>query len=296
MDSKVCKHFQLGFCKFGDKCRKPHNSKTCESIVCVDQSCEKRHPRYCKYFATFNTCKFGARCAYKHAPPKDQVDMQKLSQDINQMSKNITEMAERIKDLESELQTVRSCKDEFTCDTCGYKASSETVLKSHTTRKHKLEVLREEIPENSVIMPLLQQSRDEPTLSENIFKCDQCDSKFNTKLDIECHKVNKHPLISVPDEVYPESFKEGHLYKFTDELFKCTHCEDHFQIPDLVKHFEEVHKTFRNCWHCNHRLPSSEILLNLHLANPCYHNESQCFETPLLCQEPVWGPEYSKWW
>ena len=50
-------------CNFGDSCRKPHNSEPCESIVCIVQSCEKRHPRCCKYFATFNICKFGAECA-----------------------------------------------------------------------------------------------------------------------------------------------------------------------------------------------------------------------------------------
>ena len=47
--------------------------------------------------------------------------------------------------------------------------------------------------------------------------------KLNSELGIECHKVNIHHLISAPDEVYP------------DELYKCTHYEDQFQIQALVK-------------------------------------------------------------
>ena len=40
------------------------------------------------------------------------------------------------------LQTqIKKCEAQLVCELCGYEASSTTVLKSHVTRIHKMEVL-----------------------------------------------------------------------------------------------------------------------------------------------------------
>ena len=84
----ICKHFQSGFCKFGDRCRRPHVNEICESPQCNLSSCFQRHPKLCKYYSTFSTCKFGDNCAYKHVSFSD-TKFTKLQNEIDNLKASL---------------------------------------------------------------------------------------------------------------------------------------------------------------------------------------------------------------
>ena len=148
---KVCNYNQFGFCKFGDKCRMPHVSELCNDLHCDKKLCEKRHPKECKYFSTYSTCKFGKHCAFKHVESNPQSCIQELSNDLKSLTGSIKEMADKITQLELELynmkksdmaKTMNESNSKLKCEICKYQASSNTVLKAHMTKNHKLEKLR----------------------------------------------------------------------------------------------------------------------------------------------------------
>ena len=60
-----CQHNNRGYCKFGDKCRYKHFTKTCTKRVCRSKECAFRHPKPCK---NRENCKFSKLnvCIYKH--------------------------------------------------------------------------------------------------------------------------------------------------------------------------------------------------------------------------------------
>ena len=74
MSSQIfCLHYKFGFCKHGDRCWKKHIDEKCENQECDGSSCDKRHPRPCKYYRLYKRCKFGDYCAFDHFVPMDPV-------------------------------------------------------------------------------------------------------------------------------------------------------------------------------------------------------------------------------
>jgi hypothetical protein len=140
MEQVVCHHFQTGFCKFGEHCRKRHVQEICQTKQCKSKACIQRHPNVCKYFATQNTCKFGEKCAYQHKISKDKSEINELVARVGALENTIQVMSQKIKVLEDELQNEKKESDSqvkiFKCDHCNYNASTSTVLKRHTTLKH----------------------------------------------------------------------------------------------------------------------------------------------------------------
>ena len=74
----LCKHNQIGFCKFGDKCHRAHNNETCPEAGCQEVNWEKRHPMMCKYFASNGRCRFKENCAYAHVKYEKLRSIEKL--------------------------------------------------------------------------------------------------------------------------------------------------------------------------------------------------------------------------
>ena len=102
----VCKHHQLGFCKYGAQCHKHHVNEICSKEFCRDRECTERHPKTCKY-NTRNRCKYGENCAYKHEEPNKNTEIQNLEDEIaiikieiEKLSKNTVEMTEKLQMIE----------------------------------------------------------------------------------------------------------------------------------------------------------------------------------------------------
>ena len=54
-EGALCLYNQKGYCKFKDKCRKPHENKTCpEDTNCRQKECPYRHPKVWRNFSKKN--------------------------------------------------------------------------------------------------------------------------------------------------------------------------------------------------------------------------------------------------
>ena len=62
----ICLFDKFGHCKFGDICRLEHLRSICGNSACNINTCEKRHPRECKYWNEYKRCRFGDYCSFKH--------------------------------------------------------------------------------------------------------------------------------------------------------------------------------------------------------------------------------------
>ena len=69
MFRNVCKRNKLGYCKYGDQCRYLHVDELCDDTKCEVLTCEKRHPRSCRFYREHGMCKFTDFCKYAHNQP-----------------------------------------------------------------------------------------------------------------------------------------------------------------------------------------------------------------------------------
>ena len=264
---KVCKHFQCGFCKFGESCKKQHIKHMCLIQSCTSKSCIKRHPKNCKYFSIQQSCKFGDHCAYKHNSSSDKSDHKKCQDKIAALEASFEFLKAQMYDLTEELDNIKSEKHKvnvdpsFECEICEYKASTKTVLKRHTTAKHKQNIPppekeRNEDLETSLTLLVPLEEREEviysppqpvhkdfsKTSSSLHFKCNICQHETVSEAALHGHKSLKHntniPHTSQWDKkkchICNNVFTETTLFKnhmitqhgFSDEhSAECMNCE-----------------------------------------------------------------------
>ena len=271
----VCKFNQKGFCKFGDICRKHHVKEICSSSNCNTASCKLRHPRNCKFFTLFGSCKFNEDCAFKHTLSKSHIEIKDLQDQFHILKNSITEMNQVISHLKKELESYKSerkieCEyqtskaktlEDHTCGICGYKASSATVLKSHTTRKHKPKVLRDNDVNNSIPISVISDSKNEEVnevseyehendttdiswkvalnnLSSDTLTCDECDARFPDEDELYDehiwfkHRSNECQLKYQGCETKPSN--DPHLISLW--YMSCAYCwtKHLYRCPDIL--------------------------------------------------------------
>ena len=99
-DANVCKHFKFGFCKFGERCNKHHLKEICQTEDCNLKTCNKRHPKICKFFSVNQVCKFSDACCYKHKLSTHHCN---ILEQISSLHATISSMSESIQTLENEI-------------------------------------------------------------------------------------------------------------------------------------------------------------------------------------------------
>ena len=247
MGDKNCKPFQSGYCKFGERCRKLHINVICENLQCDKVSCENRHPKSCRYFSTFNTCKFGVHCAFFHNKSETIMKIEKTKKEITVLKSEIEHLQSSI--VQSENQVLRDeieelkstiscnakhikvlyekiteisqkiCEASNVCELCEYQASSSTVLKAHITRKHKYD----------------QKG------SEQLG-----DTSFDISLEVS------HLLCTINE--YSSQNPEYNVNNSEIEIeseFKCKYCDSIFgEGNTLEEHMIKKHKLPENCSSC----------------------------------------------
>ena len=92
MTADVCRFNKNGFCKFGEECRNRHVREICGVPQCGEQECVRRHPRPCRFFASYGSCRFGDDCAYLHKVKKDDA--------VVELEHRVAAAEERIRALE----------------------------------------------------------------------------------------------------------------------------------------------------------------------------------------------------
>ena len=246
----ICKHFQSGFCKFGDRCRRPHVNEICESPQCNLSSCFQRHPKLCKYYSTFSTCKFGDNCAYKHVSFSDtkftklqneidnlKASLQGVLQSLTLKEIEIHRLQEKFKDIEPRPE-VSELK--IPCNDCGKTFKHSSTFNTHIRKYHLPEVLR-------------------------ISDCES-ENPLNTSLVVDVRAHNVSSSIDAPFN--------SNIFYVSGETFHCDDCEETSLDPhQLAKHVTEEHDEFleRPCSHCGIQLPDNqELRLNhLDICTPC---------------------------
>ena len=95
-NSPICMFYKYGYCKFKTNCKNKHVTQVCDDEKCSQTKCHKRHPRMCRFFFNFGTCKLGNLCAYKHDKNNE---FEKLEKKMNDVLKRSMEKDNLIKDL-----------------------------------------------------------------------------------------------------------------------------------------------------------------------------------------------------
>ena len=270
MEQVVCKHFQTGFCKFAEHCRKQHVQEICQTNQCTLKSCTQRHPNICRYFNTHNACKFGEKCAYLHNITKEKSDTAELENKINKLEEWVQTMSQQITSLQNEISSMKKKSSStalFKWTECGYKASTNTVLKRHITTKHNIKTLEQISDSITYDSPKLvhssQEERDKTIINihEAVtehcvnLKCEYWNCQFNAKdtKDLENHIKVKH--------VVDESFK----YPDSTEEIECPDCDFVFVADhDFARHVYEEHLYSFTCRHCQKHLPGDDYMVGIH--------------------------------
>ena len=205
----VCKFHQYGHCKFSSSCRHFHTQDTCLNPHCSQNSCSARHPKPCRLFLRNNHCKFGGDCSYLHPIPapsnkelneellslKDNLDLLITSLNIKEIQ--IVKLEEKVKELEKIVSAKSSTSLEtYKCDLCDYWCDLEKNLKSHRSKKHKRETLRDNsVLETTLHLSPLHSERIEEfneSLSSspsenNVYDCPMCEECSIEKTVFEIH-------------------------------------------------------------------------------------------------------------
>jgi len=103
MTAVQCKFNKFGFCKFREECHNSHKKEICGVLHCNEQDCDKRHPRPCRFYALYQSCKFGDDCAYLH---KDNQRKALESDTAAELENRIAATEERIKGLENLIKLI----------------------------------------------------------------------------------------------------------------------------------------------------------------------------------------------
>ena len=259
----------------------------CQEELCTTQNCIKRHPKVCKYFNTH--CRFGDICSYKHVTSRPHDNTGELVAKITHLENCIKEMSLQIRNLEKELNS--SKKDlhhtsPFTCDSCSYEASSETVLKRHKTTKHKQKTNEHSTPEKertsnhneslNISNTFEERTEDKspflsPQATEKIppistFKCELCSFESIYSADLKGHLYLTH------NQSIPNTFKlDNHKCHICDEVFNKS-------VLSKINHMKELHHFMDNTDFCKNCCERNEVGV--------YHAES--YEAiSMICKDCV---------
>ena len=101
MTAVQCKFNKYGFCKFREECRNSHSKEICGILHCNEQDCDRRHPRTCRFFALYQSCKFGDDCAYLHKATESSAAVE-LENRIAATEEGIRVLENLIKQMEEE--------------------------------------------------------------------------------------------------------------------------------------------------------------------------------------------------
>ena len=251
---KVCKYYQSGFCKFGVYCRKRHESETCKyKNQCNNKECPKRHPKICRNFVRYGTCRWNADCAYmhdtesKHAKVDElEKEMELMKKEINLLRENMIEIMKTLDSLEPRraVQHESVNEDELICSKCDFRCKKEITLQKHTNTTHacgddqqckdkdnikdiSVEEVMDKICHNalkvkekaSTYSPTSEKNKSESSV-EGLIKCNICDYKCKRTTTLEKHKNTKH----------------------NQEKEVCKQCKHLFNSSiELLQHTAEVH-------------------------------------------------------
>ena len=109
---------------------------------CKSKACSKRHPKVCKFFTQYTSCRYNEKCGYSHTVTTEISELAALLVKVDNLESNLKVMSDKVVALEEKIQNIdseskSSTSKTFKCDQCDYKASKNSIMKRHVTSKHK---------------------------------------------------------------------------------------------------------------------------------------------------------------
>ena len=219
---------------------------TCLYLKCKQENCLKRHPRLCKDFSKFGSCRFDSSCSFLHKPSEFEL------------------IFEEMRLLQTEVKGL-TAQNEFL----------QKILQKFDSFENDINIMKNAIQD---ISNKLDEKTVEPpkTDTEKLLEthpCDTCDFTSKSKTGLKNHIRAKHPKSSNPIQ----DKSDGHL---PQQPFNCGNCEFNFRSHDsleLLDHCRDVHGWFlcRN-WlggdGCEHEAANAEDL-ETHMKNSCEYNQ-----------------------
>ena len=167
----VCLYRKFGHCKFFGTCKLKHIETICENLNCDIESCNKRHPRDCRFFRDFARCKFGDYCSFKHRRESNPLteDIENLKAKVENLEKLIGEKDEQIKRI---LYTIENMTTEKAF------VNDEIVCETLSENENKLEKAKHQVD----------------TELNFTYSCKECEKQFVRESDLSKHIKSNHPV------------------------------------------------------------------------------------------------------
>ncbi|KAM7349653.1 uncharacterized protein ACRADG_008509 [Cochliomyia hominivorax] len=190
--------------------------------------------------------------------------------------------------------SVHDPDNEFVCDICGYRFSSERKLKTHINGKHNdVELSLSDGPYPCPDCPMIFQQKRSLAAhrivhAERDIKCQVCDMDLKTVAALTRHMNCKHPDVlpykcNLCEKAFPvENQLNDHINEHMGyKKHKCDLCEKSFPNPSALKDHVRVHtgESPFLCAHCGNCFKTANVLRQ-HLQR---HGEKKfhCTECPM---------------
>ena len=92
----TCIYAKFGKCKKED-CNFHHPKDICCDKTCEIHFCTKKHPRHCRYFWGFDSCRNGESCKFQHRKDPNHTDVKKN----DDLDKKYDKLLAQFKDLKN---------------------------------------------------------------------------------------------------------------------------------------------------------------------------------------------------
>ena len=196
-NSRKCRYYNRGFCKFEQKCKFDHPKLVCEEYLqdglCLQKKCPKRHPRHCysRYWAnTPEGCRRNENCQYLHVTTKrfcSNEKKQQLSTVIEDENEDVTVSCDQWDYVSNnryhQRKHTKSLHEEvnYSGDSCQYRSKTKESLRTH---KRPMVHGQEEQEEDYFVT-----RNDDAKLQ---FVCKKCKALFTSQMAVKLHVRAEH--------------------------------------------------------------------------------------------------------
>ena len=174
-----CHFFDNGYCKYKRQCTNKHPSKLCTNQSCLNQGCDRRHPKTCRNFFLRRFCRFGRDCMYSHEINCEACDnlkfvIEKGISEKRELDNNLKDLENKVKKYESKIKELNKQNDDLKRKS----QASDTENQKLSEEKESLEKENDDLKTNVCL--------------EMKYACMLCKFKCKKKSDLQNHKEDEH--------------------------------------------------------------------------------------------------------
>ena len=160
----VCSYNRKGYCKFQDRCHNLHINEVCGLSSCLNDSCQLRHPRTCKYYSSYGACKYADNCAYSHK--------NLLLDEVNSIKRDMAQILDK-------MELIQKALNELTA----FESSTNLALETPSKSVSPSLLETSNIPQ----VDGLERCSPDPVPKRKYFPCQSCSLVFHSAEDLKWH-------------------------------------------------------------------------------------------------------------